>query len=112
MCDTWIDHKGAKMSDVVLYTLEQAGALLDGDKEKRLAGNINVCFPGIEGKAIINSVFDSIAISAGSACTSQSVEPSHVIMALGYGEERAHSSIRIALDGILKKMKLNLEHVR
>ncbi len=91
------------MSDGVFHTLEQAGALLNGDKEKRLAGNINVCFPGIEGKAIINSVSDSIAISAGSACTSQSVEPSHVIMALGYGEERAHSSIRIGIGRYTKK---------
>ena len=60
-------------------------------------------FLGIEGKAIINSVSNSIAISAGSACTSQSVEPSHVIMALGYGEERAHSSIRIGIGRYTKK---------
>jgi len=71
--------------------------LLNGDKNHRLAGNLNICFPGIEGKAIINSVSESIAISAGSACTTTSVEPSHVIMALGFGEQRAHSSIRIGM---------------
>ena len=86
-----------KLSQDVLNILKEEGALLNGDWENRLAGNINVCFPGIEGKAIINSVSEKISISAGSACTTQSVEPSHVIMALGYGEARAHSSIRIGL---------------
>ena len=71
--------------------------LLNGDKINRLAGNLNLCFPEIEGKAIINSVSKTIAISAGSACTTQQVEPSHVILALGYGENRAHSSIRIGI---------------
>lgn len=70
---------------------------LNGHKDKRLPGNLNVYFPGIESKAIINSVSKNIAISAGSACTTQRVEPSHVILALGYGEERAHSSIRIGI---------------
>ncbi len=76
---------------------EDAGAQLNGHRKRRLAGNLNMFFPGIEGKAIINSVSQKIAISAGSACTTQSVEPSHVIMALGYGEDRAHSSIRIGM---------------
>ena len=51
----------------------------------------------MESKAIINSISKEIAISAGSACTAQTVEPSHVIMALGHDEERAHSSIRIGM---------------
>lgn len=85
------------ISTDVLNILEEHDALLNGDWEGRLAGNINVSFPGIEGKAIINSVSKSISISAGSACTTQNVEPSHVIMALGYGEERAHSSIRMGV---------------
>lgn len=84
-------------ADIILELLKEDGAILNGDPKNRLAGNLNVCFPGIDGKAIINSVSDTIAISAGSACTTQSVEPSHVIMALGYGEERAHSSIRIGI---------------
>lgn len=85
------------ISTGVINILEEHGALLNGDWEGRLAGNINVCFPGIEGKAVINSVSKSISISAGSACTTQNVEPSHVIMALGYGEDRAHSSIRMGV---------------
>ena len=86
-----------RIANEMLGILQEEKALLNGDWERRLAGNLNVCYPGIEGKAIINSVSKSIAISAGSACTTQSVEPSHVIMALGYGEDRAHSSIRIGL---------------
>ena len=86
-----------KLSNMMLDTLQEEGALLNGDWNNRLAGNINVCYPKIEGKAIINSVSEFLAISAGSACTTQSVDPSHVIMALGYGEQRAHSSIRMGL---------------
>ena len=86
-----------KATTTMLDVLEGCGALLNGDWERRLAGNLNVCIPGIEGKAIINSVSKYISISAGSACTTNNVEPSHVIMALGYGEERAHSSIRMGV---------------
>lgn len=88
-----------RQSDIIRKLIDDAKlkSLLNGDENNRLAGNLNLCFPGIEGKAIINFVSKSIAISAGSACTTQSVEPSHVIMALGYGEERAHSSIRIGI---------------
>ena len=85
------------MSMLDVFTDANVGATLNGGKDNRLAGNLNIYFPGIEGKAIINSISKKIAISAGSACTTQSVEPSHVIMALGYGEDRAHSSIRIGI---------------
>lgn len=73
------------------------GAKLNGHPMKRLAHNLNVYFKGVESKAIINSISNKLAISAGSACTTQLVEPSHVLLALGYDEERAHSSIRIGL---------------
>jgi len=86
-----------RLANEMLDILCEEDALLNGDDKCRLAGNLNVCYPGIEGKAIVNYVSKSIAISAGSACTTQSVEPSHVILALGHGEERAHSSIRIGI---------------
>lgn len=86
-----------KQSDKMLGILMDSGALLNGDTKHRLGGNINVCYPRTDGKAIINTISDDVAISAGSACTTQNVKPSHVIMALGYGEDRAHSSIRIGL---------------
>ncbi len=75
----------------------KAGGKLNGHNTKRLPHNLNVYFKGVESKAIINSVSSKIAISAGSACTTQVVEPSHVLLALGFDEERVHSSIRIGL---------------
>ena len=81
----------------MLESFLQVGASLNGHPEKRLPHNLNMCFPGIESKAIINSVSSEVAISAGSACTAQTVEPSHVVLALGFGEERAHSSIRLGV---------------
>ena len=87
----------AKWSAKIVEELGKAGAVLNGHPERRLKHNINVCFPGIEGKAMINSVSKDLAISAGSACTTQTVEPSHVLMAMGLGEGRAHSSVRLGL---------------
>ena len=84
-------------SKVMLDKFESIGGKLNGHPEKRLPHNLNICFPGIESKAIINSVSEEIAISAGSACTTQIVEPSHVLLALGFDEDRAHSSIRIGM---------------
>jgi len=69
---------------------------LNGHPSERLPHNLNVSIPGLESKALIVQLKD-IAISAGSACTTTSVEPSHVILALGSGEARAHSAIRISV---------------
>lgn len=84
-------------SDKALCSFEPAGARLNGHKTERLPSNLNICFPHVESKAIINSLSKEIAISASSACTTYMVEPSHVIMALGHDEEYAHSSIRIGM---------------
>jgi cysteine desulfurase len=70
---------------------------LNGHPTRRLPHNLNLFFEGIESKALIPSVRAELAISAGSACTSDLVEPSHVLMSLGFGESRAHSSIRFGL---------------
>lgn len=79
----------------MLDELGNVGARLNGHPVRRLTHNLNVRFEGIDGKAMINSISQDIAISAGSACTTQSVEPSHVLLSLGLSEEQAHSSIRI-----------------
>ena len=86
-----------KWIDGMMTIFENVGGELNGHPSNRLTHNLNVCFPGVEGKAIINSISKEIAISAGSACTAKNVEASHVILALGYDEDRAHSSIRIGL---------------
>jgi len=82
---------------MMLKEFEKVGGKLNGHPEKRLAHNLNVRFEGIESKAIINSVSKKIAISAGSACTTQVVEPSHVLLALGISDEMAHTAIRFGL---------------
>ena len=86
-----------KWSAKITRALGKAGATENGDPACKLRHNISLTFPGVEGKAIINSVSKEVAISAGSACTTQTVEPSHVLLALGLAEEDAHSSIRIGL---------------
>jgi len=72
------------------------GISLNGHPTERLPHNLNITIPGIESKALIVQL-KNVAIAAGSACTTTNVEPSHVIMALGFGEERAHTSIRISV---------------
>jgi cysteine desulfurase len=70
------------------------GVVLNGHPEKRLAHNLNVCFPGIESKALIHLLRNDVAISAGSACTTTSVEPSHVLKAVGLGDSDIYSTVR------------------
>lgn len=70
------------------------GVLLNGDRERRFPGNLNVAFAGVDGEELIRTI-PRLAISSGSACTSASVEPSYVIRALGRSEAVARSSVRI-----------------
>jgi cysteine desulfurase len=72
------------------------GLGLNGDPERRLPGNLNLSFPGIEAPSLIEAC-PSIAISTGSACTSAKVEPSYVLRALGLPDAVANSAIRIGL---------------
>lgn len=69
---------------------------LNGDREKRLPGNVNISFEYIEGESIL-LMLDSIGIcaSSGSACTSGSLSPSHVLLAIGLSPEIAHGSLRL-----------------
>ncbi|MEE9281464.1 MAG: aminotransferase class V-fold PLP-dependent enzyme [Myxococcota bacterium] len=69
---------------------------LNGDAVRRLPGNLNVSFLGVEGEALLAALPD-VALSSGSACTSATREPSHVLRALGLGEQRALCSLRFGL---------------
>ena len=84
-----------KWTNKIFEELSKVGAKLNGHPTQKLSHNLNIRFDGIEGKAIINSVSKKLAISAGSACTTQLVEPSHVLLGLGLTEDQTHSSIRI-----------------
>ena len=71
---------------------------LNGDKQHRLPSNVNICFEGIEGESLL-LLLDAkgICASSGSACTSGSLDPSHVLLALGLPHEVAHGSLRLSL---------------
>jgi len=71
---------------------------LNGHPTNRLPGNVNVCFEFIEGESLLLSLdMEGIAASSGSACTSGSLEPSHVLLAIGLPHEIAHGSLRLSL---------------
>ena len=72
---------------------------LNGDAKKRLPGNVNFCFEGIEGESLLLLLDDKgIAASSGSACTSGSLDPSHVLLAIGRVHDVAHGSLRLSIN--------------
>lgn len=73
-------------------------SILNGDAKKRLPGNVNFCFEGIEGESLL-LLLDGKGVfaSSGSACTSGSLEPSHVLLAIGRVHDIAHGSLRLSL---------------
>lgn len=71
---------------------------LNGDAERRLPGNVNFCFEGIEGESLLLLLDDKgIEASSGSACTSGSLDPSHVLLAIGRVHDVAHGSLRLSI---------------
>ena len=73
-------------------------SVLNGDAEKRLPGNVNFCFEGIEGESLLLLLDEKgISASSGSACTSGSLDPSHVLLAIGRVHDVAHGSLRLTL---------------
>ncbi len=95
---------------------------LNGDAERRLPSNVNFCFEGIEGESLLLLLDDKgIAASSGSACTSGSLDPSHVLLAIGRVHDVAHGSLRLSLgeditdeqaDYIIKSVKEVVEYLR
>lgn len=85
-----------RLADAVLQIPKSR---LNGDRQRRAAGNLNFCFEGIEGESLLLYLdLAGICASSGSACTSGSLDPSHVLLALGVPVEIAHGSLRISLD--------------
>lgn len=76
-------------------------SILNGDKKKRLPGNVNFCFEGVEGESLL-LLLDAkgIEASSGSACTSGSLDPSHVLLAIGRPHEVAHGSLRLTISKV------------
>ena len=86
------------LRDRLLAALQELpGIHLNGDLEHRVPHNLNVSVEGIEGDALLLSLGEELAVSAGSACTSASLEPSYVLRALGRSPELARSAVRLTL---------------
>ena len=105
-----------KIMDNIDYTR------LNGHPTKRLPGNVNICFEFIEGESLLLSLdMVGIAGSSGSACTSGSLDPSHVLLAIGLEHEIAHGSLRLSLgdfnneeelDYVVENLKVIVQRLR
>ncbi len=121
-----IDENAAKLSalrDRLIDGISEIPhCILNGDREKRLPSNVNFCFEGIEGESLLLLLDDKgICVSSGSACTSGSLDPSHVLLAIGRPHEVAHGSLRLSLseettddeiDYTIKSVKETVEYLR
>ncbi|SVB08344.1 uncharacterized protein METZ01_LOCUS161198 [marine metagenome] len=97
-CKNEENQRLSNLRDKMLQKIKSShpDVILNGSIDQRLAHNLNLCFPGLEAESLIMKMKD-IACSTGSACSSANLEPSHVIKALGYGNELSHSAIRFSL---------------
>jgi cysteine desulfurase len=88
-----------KLRDRLIAGLKEIPhSALNGDEKRRLPGNVNFCFEGIEGESLLLLLDDKgIQASSGSACTSGSLDPSHVLLAIGRVHDVAHGSLRLSL---------------
>tara|TARA_Y100000996_G_scaffold368774_1_gene315359 strand:- start:949 stop:2112 length:1164 start_codon:yes stop_codon:yes gene_type:complete len=88
------------MRDYILDYLEAniEGMLINGDRYNRLPNNVNISFPGIEGESILLALdLAGVSASSGSACSAASIEPSHVLLAIGSSAEQARGTVRITI---------------
>lgn len=100
---TKIKEKNSKLikkrDKLITELLKIERSRLNGHREKRLPGNVNISFEGIEGESLLLLLdMAGICASSGSACTSGSLDPSHVLLAIGLPHEIAHGSLRLSLD--------------
>ena len=121
-----IDENTAKLTvlrDKLITGLSEIPhSVLNGDEKKRLPGNVNFCFEGIEGESLLLLLDDKgVCASSGSACTSGSLDPSHVLLAIGRVHDIAHGSLRLTLsdenteeeiDYTIKAVKEVVEYLR
>ena len=116
------EHQRALRDRLIQGLSEIPHSALNGDARKRLPGNVNFCFEGIEGESLLLLLDDKgISASSGSACTSGSLDPSHVLLAIGRVHDVAHGSLRLSLgediteeevDYIIQSVKEVVEYLR
>ncbi len=115
-------HMRAARDRLIAGLREIPHCALNGDAEKRLPGNVNFCFEGIEGESLLLLLDDrGICASSGSACTSGSLDPSHVLLAIGRVHDVAHGSLRLTVgeditdeevDSIIRNVKEVVAYLR
>lgn len=98
-----------KMRDRLIEGLSKIPhSILNGDAKNRLPGNVNMCFEGIEGESLLLMLdMHGVCASSGSACTSGSLDPSHVLLAIGRVHEIAHGSLRLSLSEYNKEEEID-----
>ena len=115
-------HMTAMRDKLIAGLKEIPHSALNGDAQQRLPGNVNFCFEGIEGESLLLLLDDKgICASSGSACTSGSLDPSHVLLAIGRVHDVAHGSLRLSIgeeiteeevEYIIKSVKEVVEYLR
>ena len=97
--DQRIENVTPKRDRLISELLKIKETRLNGDRDRRLCGNVNISFRGIEGESLLLSLdLEGICASSGSACTSGSLDPSHVLLAIGLPHATAHGSLRITIN--------------
>lgn len=120
--DEYKESISAKRDRLIAGLKEIPHSAINGDEIKRLPGNVNFCFEGIEGESLLLLLDDKgIQASSGSACTSGSLDPSHVLLAIGRVHDVAHGSLRLTIneettdaevEEIIKSVKEVVEYLR
>ncbi len=118
-----VNKKEKALRDKLIHELLKVPhSALNGDFEHRLCNNVSICFEGIEGESLLLLLDDAgVCASSGSACTSGSLDPSHVLLAIGRPHEVAHGSLRLTLskyttekevDYVIEKVPKIVEYLR
>ena len=107
-----MEEEGSRLRDWTDWMLTELqvtinGAERNGHPIERLPHNLNVYVPGVESRGVILGLRELVAFSTGSACTTARVEPSHVIRALGFSDDRAHSSFRFGMGRSTTREEIN-----
>ncbi|AUC60150.1 cysteine desulfurase NifS [Cyanobacterium sp. HL-69] len=90
--------KQKQLRDYLWQEISQLeGVILNGDLEKRLPNNLNISVKNVDGSALLLALQPTVAVSSGSACTSESTKPSHVLTALGHSKSLAQASLRFGI---------------
>ena len=120
--DSAASHVRGMRDRLIAGLKEIPHSAINGDEEKRLPSNVNFCFEGIEGESLLLLLDQKgISASSGSACTSGSLDPSHVLLAIGRVHDVAHGSLRLSLgediteeqvDYIIKSVSEVVEYLR